>query len=396
MRDASERWIFALTTCSAAAVLVSIAAAQTLLVTTIVVWIITRPGKLRLPSYFLPLGVFLAGTLLATAFSADPARGVWAIRKFWLFSMGVLAANFVTTEWRARTAQRILIGVAGATSLVGIVQFALKYRKFLETEELRYDPMILSRITGSLGHWMTFSGVQLLVWCAAIPALIVLARPWLAPISAVAAAIVLGNTRSVWLGAIAGPGAVAIALPRKVLVQGIAPLILISVAASPFIYHRIAASFGNQFRPDTSRLVMLDVGARMIREHPLVGVGPERIHDEFPRYYRGEEPLETAVPYYGHLHNNVLQIAAERGLLCLTAFFWFIFELYRSLIRVWKTADVSTRWVALSALSALTGFIVSGFGEYNFGDSEVLLLLLFIVSAPLGLNRINVQENPHR
>src|SRR6266446_5376343 len=109
MRDRSERWIFALTAASAAAVLVSIAAAQTLLVATIVVWVIARPGKLRLPSYVLPLGVFLAGTLLATALSPDPARGVWAIRKFWLFSMGMLAANFVTTEWRARTSQRILI-----------------------------------------------------------------------------------------------------------------------------------------------------------------------------------------------------------------------------------------------------------------------------------------------
>jgi hypothetical protein len=36
-------------------------------------------------------------------------------------------------------------------------------------------------------------------------------------------------------------------------------------------------------------------------------------------------------------------------------------------------------------LSALTGFMISGFFAYNFGDSEVLLLLLFIVSIPYGL-----------
>ena len=52
-----------------------------------------------------------------------------------------------------------------------------------------------------------------------------------------------------------------------------------------------------------------------------------------------------------------------------------------------KTATNETRWVALSALSALTGFLISGFFSYNFGDSEVLLLLLFIVSVPYGLIR---------
>ena len=53
-----------------------------------------------------------------------------------------------------------------------------------------------------------------------------------------------------------------------------------------------------------------------------------------------------------------------------------------------------TRWTVLSALSALTGFIVAGFFSYNFGDSEVLLLLLFIVSLPYGVNKTVPVEDP--
>jgi hypothetical protein len=34
----------------------------------------------------------------------------------------------------------------------------------------------------------------------------------------------------------------------------------------------------------------------------------------------------------------------------------------------------------------LSGFIVAGFFSYNFGDSEILLLLLFIVSMPYGVS----------
>ena len=78
-------------------------------------------------------------------------------------------------------------------------------------------------------------------------------------------------------------------------------------------------------------------------------------------------------------------IGAERGLLCLAAFLWFIFEVYASLLRVLKTGSEDTRWITLSALASLTGFIVAGFFAYNFGDSEILLLLLFIVSIPYGV-----------
>jgi O-antigen ligase len=119
----------------------------------------------------------------------------------------------------------------------------------------------------------------------------------------------------------------------------------------------------------------------MIQAHPIFGVGPQRIHTEFPNYYHGRE----FPSYYGHLENNMLQLAAERGLLCLAAFFWFIFELYASLISIVRTEPDEVRWPAVSALAALTGFLIAGLFEYNFGDSEVLLLLLFIVSVPFGL-----------
>ena len=83
----------------------------------------------------------------------------------------------------------------------------------------------------------------------------------------------------------------------------------------------------------------------------------------------------------------MLQLAAERGLLCLAAFLWFILELYFRFIGMLKTAAEDTRWVVFSALSALTGFVISGLFSYNFGDSEVLLLFLFIVSLPYGVHK---------
>jgi O-antigen ligase len=308
--------------------------------------------------------------------------------------MGLLAANFVSAPERARKSHSILLSVAALTSLYALFQFVTAYRHFQTTQDLTDDPTVLARITGFMGHWITFSAEQLLVWCAAIPAILILGRRWMFPLAIVGTALVFSFTRGAWIGAVAGLLVGAVVIPRKVLIGVCLPIGLIGAAASGLIYHRVSMSFKqSNFGPDKGRVELFVAGVRMIKDHPLFGVGPERIHTEFPNYYRGRD-LASQNFYYGHLENNVLQLAAERGLLCLAAFLWFIFELYGSLIEMVKTGSDDTRWVAVSALAALTGFVVSGFFEYNFGDSEVLLLLLFIVSLPYGINRnVRLEES---
>lgn len=390
-RDADTA-IFWLTTASAAASLISIAAMEILLGAAVALWVIRRPAPVRWPSYFLPLAVFMATTLLSLAVSPDPGVGWHPVQKTVLFSMGLLAAAFVTTQARAVQAYKALLVAATVSGIIAIVQFGLAQAKFLKTGQLADDPTLLNRITGPLGHWMTFSGVQLLVWCAAIPAIVVLSRKWIPAIPAMGTAIILGNTRGAWLGAAAGFVVGTWALPRRVLAMVLIPLVVIGIAASPFIYRRIAMSLDESLATNYSRAAYFVTGARMIEDHPVFGVGPERIHDEFPKYYNGTA-LDTF--YYGHLHNNMLQIAAERGLISLAAFLWLLVELFRSLLQTLKNSEPGTRWVAFGALAALTGFIVNGMTEYNFGDSEVLVLLLFLVSIPFGL-ATHVQENPDR
>ena len=384
MPQARDSWIFGLTAASAAAVLVSIAAAEILLAAACLAWVVIRPGRMVWPGYILPLCAFMATTVLSLAMSAEPGAGMGPVRKFVLFAMGLLAANFITNEWRARVSHAVLLGMAAVTSVVALGQFGFAYLKFLSTQKLADDPTVLARVTGFMGHWMTFSGEQLLVWCAAIPAIVALGRRWLLPLGLVSAALILSFTRSVWLGAAAAFMVVALSLPRRMVVAVLLPVAAVAAIASGLIYHRMSLSFGDRFGPDSGRLEMLYVGSRMIQDHALFGVGLERIHTEFPHYYHG---TDLSSFYYGHLHNNVLQIAAERGLLCLAAFLWLIFTIYADLMSMLKTAAPHSRWAILSALGAMTGFFVAGFFEYNFGDSEVLLLLLFIVSLPYGMHQ---------
>jgi len=388
-----DSWVFALTLIAAATVLVSIAAAETFLAMAFLAAVISRPGRIVWPSYTIPMCAFMLTTVVSLLMSPQPDIGMGAVRKFVLFAMGLLAANLVNTTYRARISIAVLLGVATATSVLAVIQFATAYWRFLSTNNLADDPTVLARVTGFMGHWMTFSGEQMLVWCAAVPALLSLGKKWMIPLGIVGTALVLSFTRSVWLGAIGGFLAVIFLMPRKLWIGILAPIGLVAIVASGLIVHRLALSFQQQgFAPDTARRELFIGGVRMIRDHPLFGVGPERIHTEFPRYYRGND-LANANFYYGHLENNVVQLAAERGLLCLAAFLWFIFEIYGSLIARLRAGAGDARWMILSALAALTGFMISGFFNYNFGDSEVLLLLLFIVSLPYGVTSAAPVEN---
>jgi O-antigen ligase len=390
MRRHAQAAIFWLTAASAAASLISIAATEILLALAVFLWVILRPVPVRWPSYFLPLAAFVATTFLSLAMSADPARGWHAAQKVVLYPMGLLAASFVTTEERAKQAFKLLLTAATISAAIAIVQFPLAQLEFIRTGDLADDPTILNRITGPLGHWTTFSGVQLLVWGAAIPALMFLSRKWIAAIFTIGIAIVLGNTRGVWLGAAAAFAFVAFALPRRIAAMIVIPMLIVAALASPFIYRRILMSFDTDLATNYSRVAYLRVGTQMIQDHPLFGVGPERVNDEFPKYYKGKD-----IAFYGHLHNNVIQIGAERGLLCLAAFLWLIVELYRSLLRVLRESEEDSYWMTLGSLAALTGLIVAGLTEFNFGDSEVLILFFFLVSVPFGLVT-HVQKDPDR
>jgi putative inorganic carbon (HCO3(-)) transporter len=387
MRRHVDAAIFWLTAASAAASIVSIAAMWILFSAAILLWIYSR-SPVTWPPYTFPLAAFMLATVASLIASPDPSVGWHPIQKFIIFPIGLLAATFVNTEERARNAFKLLLATATVAALIAIGQFVAKQMIFQTTGIQADDPTLLDRVTGTLSHWMTFSGVQLLVWCSGVPALIALSRKWVPAVFIVGTAIVLSNTRSVWLAAAVGFAFVALALPRRLLATVLIPMIVVVLAASPFIYRRITMSFDKSLSTNYSRAAYRAVGIEMIQDHPLFGVGPERVDDEFPKYYTGPD-----LGFYGHLHNNFIQIAAERGLICLAAFLWFFAELYRSLLRQLKNSDEDSRWVSLGALAALTGFIVAGLNEFNFGDSEVLVLLLFLVSVPFGLTP-HVQEDP--
>jgi O-antigen ligase len=199
------------------------------------------------------------------------------------------------------------------------------------------------------------------------------------PALVVALALTLG--RSAWIGA-----SIAIALLlalRDLRLTILLPLfvaVLFAVAPGT-VTRRVMSIFDVQEPTNQDRLAMIEMGARMVNDHPLTGVGPNMI----PRVYAEYRPDYAINRINPHLHNVPLQIAAERGLPALAVWLWFVFSLVVAQFRLFRRQR--DKVPAAAALAAVFAMLAAGLFEYNFGDSEFLMLFLVLVTLPFAAAR---------
>ena len=75
-----------------------------------------------------------------------------------------------------------------------------------------------------------------------------------------------------------------------------------------------------------------------------------------------------------------IQIAAERGIPALLAWLWFVVVATRDLWRQLRRGVAPA--MAGAGLAAVVAMLAAGMFEYNFGDSEFLMLFLGLITLP--------------
>ena len=364
--------------------LVSIAASQILLGGAIAATILQfrRQGRgLSLPAAILwPLLLLFVWTLIA-AFAASGQLYASLVRKFFLFSLLIILPVVARGSDKVIWVYHAVFAVAAVSSAAGLIQYRLNPERDL-----------LHRIQGFMSIWMTYSGLLMLVLVSLIAYAIAIGwrkRFWTLPLIAVtAAALYLSQTRSAWLGAVAGT-AMILLLKRPRAILGLAVLLLALYLASPASIQQRFRSGWNPADPNTrNRIEVFGAAVRLIQAHPWLGVGP-RVSREV-LHFRGTAEFPDYA--YLHMHNNFLQIAAERGIPGLLLWLWFMFQLgwqsfalFRSNVRcaaARKAAGKTVLFASTAAVGAWVALMTSGMFEYNFGDSEVLALFLFMMGAP--------------
>ena len=353
-----------------AALPISIAASQILLTLAIGLWIgilILNRERPRVPRFFWPLLAYALLTLLSVAASLDPAASLVDSKEVLLFLVVPVVYRLARGR-AAATAATVIISAGAATAVYGIVQYGI----------FGYDDL-QQRPPGFMGHYMTYSGLLMLVLVLATARLLFDAREraWNSLVlPALVVALMTTFTRGAWIGACVG-GSLLLAMKNVRLLALLPILAIVLVAVAPAgIADRFDSIFDGRDPTSRDRIAMVRAGVRMVADHPLTGVGPDMVQQVYPRY-RGPDAVNAINP---HLHNVPLQIAAERGLPALAVWLWFVVAAIRELAARFRQQE--SRALAAAGLAALVSMLTAGAFEYNFGDSEFLMLLLVLLTLP--------------
>jgi len=359
-------WLIA---ASLATAQIKLMAAQVLFGLAAIVWVIlaTRERRFDVPGFFWPLVAFGVVTLASAAFSGDPVASLIDCKQLVLYLMVPLVARLARGERAMKTLNAILaVGAVGA--LIGVTEYVL----------FGYDNLD-KRPTGSLSHYMTYSGVIMLALGAAVARLLFYWDRLIWPAVAVPAmlvALAVTQARNAWIGALAAIGALLATKRLKLLLALPVFVALVMFVAPASLRDRAFSIFDPNNPTNRDRFVMLRMGRHIVADHPWFGVGPDRIKVVYEDY----RPADAVNPRNPHLHNVPVNIAAERGLPALAVWIWFIAVAARDLFK--QVRQGHDKALAAAGLAAVVGMLVAGLFEYNFGDSEFLMLFLGLITLP--------------
>ena len=361
------------------AVPISIAATESFLAIALMARIVcivrSRTGT-RLPRIFGWWLLWAILELLVWLITSVSRAGLGEIRHLLLIAamfvvLPVLgSANIRLLVWRG------LFVTASLSSIVlccGFAERAIRFRHVTAAG----DPAYYLRTGGLLHHWMIYAVVEVMIFGALLE--FWSARPkdrkWLAFALAVnSLGIVFSLTRSLWLACFLLAGAqVASQRPRALWTLPLVALLAFLIAPAP-LRQRVADSIDRHYYSNAERVQMWSVGWKMIRQHPLTGVGAGEVERLYPDFAPPGEPLPS---YHGHLHNNALQLGSEFGLPVLGAAVLFTVMLARELAR--RLPDLYCR----IGLKGLAGFLMIGMTDYTYGHSLGLILLAYTALSPL-------------
>lgn len=338
-----------------------------------------------------PMIAFTATTVLSALLSGHPWSSLRASKVTVLaVTLYVIADALPTTA----AADRMLSGlaiVAAAAAVMGLFQVGLCPQPEPSQGLARWFFHRCDRARAAFSIYMTLAGVLNLAVLATIPRILPgqnfrgwSVPAWLLTVGGLAATL----TRGAWIGFASG---VLAFLPvtrrgRWLLVGGLVVLAVAALAGPRHLSQRFASMADPQDPTVREREYMWRSSFAMWSEHPWLGWGPGGVKREYERFAVPEAVKRRT----GHVHNTPLQILVERGAIGFAAWLWLWAAFYArviALLRRLPAAAVREWALVAGSLAAVTGFLVGGLAEYNFGDSEVVLVAWTVVALPFVVER---------
>jgi len=319
---------------------------------------------------FWPAAAFAALALLSACWGLRPLETLDKSSRLLflalIFAIGTVFNDVSGGEWHPGFP--LVAAYVGGTALLGVIDLVRVPWEMLhgvalyDTGNMRDPQMYLVALCFLLGAWIlrVFPRHRLqlavLLWLATFGLLIHFKRgAWLAfALAALMMGLVSGRRRLV--GVILAGAALILLLPQ-------------TRARLEDIRQEWSQKPGGRY------VLWTRVAPVLLREYPHgIGYGASE-HEDF-KVYPG-----YIQPELNHLHNNLLQVALEMGRLGVCIWGVWMAMSAALMFRRYRQAamnDDRSAWIGLGTLGAFAGLMFNGLVEYNFGDSEILMLVCLL------------------
>jgi putative inorganic carbon (hco3(-)) transporter len=324
----------------------------------------------------IPFSLFVLACLVAVVGAVDFSGSYKSLKRLLEILIFFWAINCINSEDLRERLTLLLIASATLSTLTG----------FYTSWEAGITHT--ARAEGAMSVYMTYAGLLMLALLLASGKLIFSPKEnkWIyIALTMMSVCLLFTFTRQAWLGVLAG--SVFLIWFRKKNLLWFLPLILIVIfAVSPASLQKRIKSLTDLEDVNLKRRLELWQGGLLVfKDHPLTGCGfkcIDAVNQNYP------DPTGIIKKLRG-MHSNFIQLVVDTGLFGLISWIsiWVVYfmTLYQRIISM--KGDNAYKRDAMGSAAAVVGFLVAGFFETNFYDSEISMLLYFIMALPFTTNR---------
>jgi O-antigen ligase/Flp pilus assembly protein TadD len=139
------------------------------------------------------------------------------------------------------------------------------------------------------------------------------------------------------------------------------------------------------------RMDTLAAGARMVRDHPVLGVGLENFAVVYPRYRSAASERFKPDELPTMVHDGYLQAAATTGIPGLVSYLCFLSSVLFTLWTSYRQIpDQRTRWLVLAFVASICGYLI----QDVTGWAEISLSVFFWIVLGLSVSLTGITREP--
>ena len=350
--------------------------------------------KFRLSAFYIMIISFVGWSILSALFGPTPVASLLILKEEWLFLMIPTVAFVADSENKIEILIKTLAISALLIAIFGIIQHYIAPLVY-HGGSLSQDQSGHYRSSGGFSHYLTFGDYFAIAATFLFGVASYLReRKWrvITYLAALLTALATIFTYSYGpiLSLVMGLVFYVIFFGKRNILIASTAIVVIAIVAILFapkiqskLKHTIEVEWTGKY--EGSRLAIWRASERMIRAHPVFGLGQGNYDNQYLEY---SDPGSTRK--FSHAHNDILNVAAYAGIPAAIFFlgFWciIIFRMVKGFRR--ERIKELMRGIAVAVFLGSLVFFVTSQYEASFADEEVRLFLMAMWGLFLGAESI--------